>query len=79
MLSKILLTAMCALMLQGCASSNLQSEAPQLQASLRQPCPQLQPPGDGTGETMLRWSVDLARMYRECRDRHARTVEAFPK
>lgn len=45
-------------------------------ASLRQPCPDLIEPVDGTAGAVLRWGVATARMYRECQDRHRRTVEA---
>jgi hypothetical protein len=67
------------LTLTGCASSPSQSEPPQLQASLRQPCPDLAPPTDGGRAAMLRWSVETVRLYRECQSRHARTVEAWPR
>lgn len=66
-------------MLTACASSPTLSEAPVLQASLRQPCPDLLPPSDGTKAAMLRWSVDVVRAYRECQSKHRRTVEAWPR
>ena len=56
----------------------MQSEAPRLQASLREPCPDLAPPADGSRAAMLRWSVNTARAYRECQAKHRRTVEAWP-
>lgn len=62
----------------GCASSPTQSEAPTLQASLRQPCPDLLPPADGSRASVLRWSVATVRAYRECQAKHRRTVEAWP-
>lgn len=68
-----------ALMTTGCASLEQQSEPPQLQASLREPCPDLLEPADGGRATMLRWSIDTAKAYRECQSRHRRTVEAWPK
>jgi hypothetical protein len=76
---KSLCIATCALMLTACASSPTPSPAPALQASLREPCPDLAPPQDGSRASMLRWSVNTARAYRECQSRHRRTVEAFPK
>lgn len=48
-------------------------------ANLRQPCPDLDEVKDGTGKTLLRWSVATARMYRECQDRARGLVEAWPK
>ena len=45
-------------------------------ASLRQPCPDLTEPVDGTAGAVLRWGVTTARLYRECQDRHRRAVEA---
>lgn len=45
-------------------------------ASLRQPCPDLTEPVDGTAGAVLRWGVFTAKLYRECQDRHSRTVEA---
>jgi len=67
-----------ALFLSGCASFGLPSAQPQLQASLREPCPDLLPPVDGSRGAILRWSVDTAKAYRECQSRHRRTVEAWP-
>jgi hypothetical protein len=67
-----------ALMLPGCSSLPTPSAPPPLQASLRQPCVQVQPPANGSRAVMLRWSVDMARAYRECQSRHRRTVEAWP-
>ena len=46
-------------------------------ASLRQPCPPLQPPADGSGAAVLRTMVEWAGQYRECADRHGRLVEAL--
>jgi hypothetical protein len=50
-----------------------------LEASLRQPCPDLLPPADGTAGTVLRWMVDTTEAYAVCQSRHARAVEAWPK
>lgn len=67
-------------MTMGCASSQPPSlDREQLQASLREPCPNLAPPTDGRRETMLKWSTNTAQAYRECQSRHRRTVEAWPK
>lgn len=65
-------------MTTACALSAPPSQPPQLQASLREPCPDLAEPADGTRATILRWMVDAARMYRECQSRHRRTVQAWP-
>lgn len=72
---KRLLPLLCALGLTACASlpTPLPAEIP---ASLRQPCPPLQPPADGSGATVLRTMVEWAGMYRECADRHRQLVEA---
>ena len=47
-----------------------------MQASLRQPCPDLQPLADSTGATLLRWALASVRDYRVCQDRHAALVDA---
>lgn len=46
-------------------------------ASLRQRCPDLTEPVDGTAGAVLRWGVVTAKMYRECQDRHWRAVESI--
>ena len=48
-----------------------------LQASLRQPCSDLQPLADSTGATLLRWALASVRDYRICKDRHAALVDAI--
>ncbi len=63
----------------GCAQSPKQQDAPGLQASLRAPCQEPSQPADGSRSTVLRWAVELLGMYQECKSKHARTVEAFPK
>lgn len=64
-------------MLTGCASSAPPSVEPlQIPASLRQPCPDLAEPADGTAGALLKWGVATAKLYRECQDRHRRVVEA---
>lgn len=47
-----------------------------LQASLRQRCPDLQQVPDSTGKTLLRWALVTVREYRVCQDRAARAAEA---
>ncbi len=81
MLSKSLFTLVLssALMTMGCTSLPLQSEPTPLQASLREPCADLSPPTGGSRAQILKWSVETARLYRECQSRHRRTVEAWPK
>jgi hypothetical protein len=67
-------------MLMGCASLTPQSpDAMTPPANLRQPCPDLVSPADGTGGTLLRWSIDTARVYRECQNRARELVEAWPR
>jgi hypothetical protein len=56
-----------------------QPAPPVLPASLRQPCPPLTPPPDGTGAAVLRTMVEWAGLYRECADRHQRAVEAVSR
>lgn len=70
-----LFTATCALMTTGCASSTPPSEAP-IQASLRQPCPDLQSLEGTTGADVLPWAMVTVKAYRVCQDRHRRLVEA---
>ena len=76
MWSKSLFTVLSAWMLTACASSVQPSTMPQIPASLRQPCPPLTHPADGTGAAVLRWSADTALAYRECASRHRALVEA---
>ena len=67
MLSRATCTAwVLASTLTACASPQPPSPAPQIPASLRQPCPALPPLTDGQGGTVLRWITDAALMYREC-------------
>lgn len=49
----------------------------QLQASLRERCPDLPKPAAGDGATMLRWGIAVIRLYNECADRHDATVRAI--
>ena len=65
-----------AFLLTGCASLQTPSAPPLVPASLREPCPQLQPPTDGSGATLLRTFVEWATAYRECASRHQALVEA---
>jgi hypothetical protein len=66
------------LALTGCTTITT-SPPVKLDASLRQPCAPLQVPADGTGAAMFTWSRQTVKDYNECADRHARTVEAWPK
>lgn len=74
-LSRRLLPLLCAWGLTACGSLPTPPPA-EIPANLRQPCPPLLPPADGTGATVLRTMVEWAGMYRECADRHGRLVEA---
>jgi hypothetical protein len=62
--------------LTGCASSMQRSQDVSPQASLRQPCPDLQSLPDSTGATLLRWALATVKDYRICQDRHGKLVEA---
>ena len=62
-------------LLAACASSPTPQPV-EIPASLRQPCPQLHPPADGTGAAVLRTMVEWAALYRECAGRHRALVEA---
>ncbi len=63
-------------MLMGCASSPKPSAPPALPAALRQPCPELAPPVDGSAAAVLRTLTEWAGLYRECSDRHRAAVAA---
>lgn len=76
MLLKNLCIAMCALTMTACASLAPPSVGVQPQASLRQPCPDLQSPADGSRAAALRWSIQAIKQYRECQSTAARLVEA---
>jgi hypothetical protein len=78
MLWRSLFIATCVWMTTACASLVTQSPDPTLEASLRQPCPDLPPLADGTAATVLRWITETAEAYEVCQSRHARTVEAWP-
>lgn len=67
--------ATCALALTACAHSPITSTV-RIQASLREPCPNLTKPADGTGEEMFLWALLTVKAYRECQSRHQRLVEA---
>lgn len=71
-------TVIAAWMMTGCTSSGVQSAIQPPPASLRQPCRTLTAPADGTGATMLRWSLDAVTAHRECADRHRALLDAWP-
>ena len=77
MWSKCLCTVASVWMLAGCSSLRVPSEPTPIPASLRQPCPPLQPPADGTGAAVLRTLVEWAGQYRECADRHRQLAGAL--
>lgn len=64
------------LTMQGCAQLKPLVEPPRLQASLRQPCPDLEPLEDGKRATVLAWIVGAKTAYVVCQSRHLRAVEA---
>jgi len=74
---KRLLPLLLAWMLTGCASCMPPSTALPMPASLRQPCPPLTKPADGTAGAVLRWAADTALAYRECADRQRALVQAL--
>lgn len=65
--------------LVSCASSPPQLPATTIPANLRQPCPALSPPDDGSAGAVLRWAVATVKAYQVCAGRHLETVEAWPK
>ena len=75
----ICLSAAACLNVTACASLTAPSGPSQPPANLRQPCPDLNLPADGTGAAVLRWAIGTAEAYRECQSRHLRLVEAWPK
>lgn len=75
---KNLCTAMFALTMTGCASLSEPPDLPAIPANLRLECPPVAPPNDGKGATIMKWSVSLIELYRECQSRHKRLVEAWP-
>lgn len=77
----ICLSTAAILMMTACASSVTHSPqpVPVLPASLRAPCPPLQHPDDGTAGAILRWAVATIQAYQVCSDRHAETVQAWPR
>lgn len=74
---KCLCICVSALTLTGCVSSPRQPAPPPVPASLRQACPPLSPPPDGSGAAVLRTLVEWAGLYRECADRQAQLVRAL--
>lgn len=76
--SKRMLLLLCVLGLPACSLLKpLPPAAPSIPASLRQPCPPLPLPADGTGAAVLRTLTEWGAMYRECADRHRRVSEAI--
>ena len=73
---KSLFICVSALMMTACASLTLPSAPVEIQASLRQPCPPLEPLADPTGKTVLKWGVATAKAYRLCADRMDALIEA---
>ena len=77
-----ILIAACLLSLWGC--STRPAPAPQLDQSLLEPCPALQPiPADGDGmmtvAELYLSSIDTATEYRICAKNHAGLVDAISK
>ena len=69
-----------ACLLTACASlSPLLPEPTEIPANLATPCPKLQPPSDGTSAAVLKWIVEAIRESGECRSRHQRLVQSWPK
>lgn len=76
MLLRSLFTAMLVLMMTGCANLTPRSEPAPIQASLRQPCPELDPLSDITGKAVLKWSVATVKAYRLCADKMDALIDA---
>lgn len=69
-----------AIWLSGCTPSMpLSPEPTEIPANLATPCPKLQPPSDGTSAAVLKWIVEAIRESGECRSRHQRLVQSWPK
>ncbi|RZG76655.1 hypothetical protein EXE09_06380 [Acinetobacter sp. WCHAc060025] len=51
--------------------------SPRIPANLLEPCPNLQQLEDGTGRTLLIWSVNTVVKYNECKSKHEAIVKAF--
>lgn len=54
----------------------VRTRPPELPASLRQPCPDLEPLADGRRATVLGWAIEAKEAYAVCQNRHRRAVEA---
>lgn len=78
-MNHLIILSILAVFLSGCASCPVPSVPEPPPANLRQPCRDLTAPADGTGGAVLRWSVDLAKAYRDCQSRQRGLVEAWPK
>ena len=62
-------------MTTGCQQSTHLS--PTIPANLLESCPDLQKLEDGTGRTLLLWSVDTVAKYNECKSKHGTVVKAL--
>lgn len=74
-----LLVLLLASLMTGCASFNPQPKLQTLPANLRQLCPPLLPPEDGSRATILRTLIEWANLYADCQAKHAATVEAVTR
>ncbi|RZG75679.1 hypothetical protein EXE10_20315 [Acinetobacter sp. WCHAc060033] len=59
------------------ACSNSTHLSPTIPANLLEPCSELQQLEDGTGRTLLLWSVDTVAKYNECKSKHDAVVKAL--
>ncbi|APV37490.1 hypothetical protein BEN76_03165 [Acinetobacter soli] len=59
-----------------CTSSTVLLK-PDIQANLKQPCPDLNELESGQGKAVLLWSVDTVAKYNECKARHVALVKAL--
>ena len=51
--------------------------SPTIPANLIEPYPDLQQLEDGTGRTLLLWSVDTVAKYNDCKSKHSVIVKAL--
>nr|WP_288384731.1 hypothetical protein [uncultured Acinetobacter sp.] len=48
-----------------------------IQANLKQPCPDLSDLESGQGKAVLLWSIDTVAKYNECKARHGALIKAL--
>ena len=43
------------------------------------PCPPLSSLSSGVGGMSLKWSIKTVKQYKDCQDKNARLIQAWPK